>query len=118
MPNPRKKIPLIAAVLLAACCSVAYAAAQTQPQLQLLPPPPPMNPNEQDGDLEPQVTIIKKAEQTVEEYRIGGKLYMIRVTPTVGAPYYMVDDLGDGSFVRHDTLSPGVRPPRWVIHRF
>jgi hypothetical protein len=117
--STRQNLRLIVALFVSAWCAVAYAAPQTQPpQLQLLPPPPPMNANEQDSDLEPQITIVKEAEQTVEQYRIGGKLYMLKVTPTVGAPYYMVDDLGDGSFVRHDTLSPGVRPPRWVIHRF
>lgn len=70
------------------------------------------------SDDEPEVTIIKQTEQTVEEFRAGGRLYMIKITPKVGKPYYMVDDQGDGKFSRQESLDSGVRPPRWVIHRF
>jgi hypothetical protein len=67
---------------------------------------------------EPQITIIKQTEQTVEEYRSNGKLYMIKVTPKVGAPYYLVDDRGDGKFARQDSLDSGFRVPRWIIKSF
>lgn len=67
---------------------------------------------------EPEVTIIKQTEQTVEEYRVGGKLYMIKITPKIGAPYYLVDDQGDGKFARQESLDSGFRPPRWIIHHF
>ena len=66
----------------------------------------------------PEVTITKETEQTVEEYRIGGKLYMIKITPKHGVPYYLVDDLGDGKFVRQESLDSGLRVPRWIIHKF
>lgn len=67
----------------------------------------------------PQVTITtRKEETTIEEYRVGGKLYMIKVTPKHGKPYYLVDDLGDGRFARQDGLDSGVRVPRWVIKKF
>ncbi len=69
-------------------------------------------------DDEPEVTIIKKTDQTVEEYRVGGRLYMIKIIPKVGKPYYLVDDQGDGKFSRQESLDSGLRPPRWVIHRF
>jgi hypothetical protein len=64
------------------------------------------------------VTIIKQTEQTVEEYRANGKLYMIKITPKNGIPYYLVDDQGDGKFARQEGLDSGIRPPRWIIHRF
>jgi len=35
---------------------------------------------ELDPALEPQVTIMKRGSDTVEEYRVGGKLYMLKVT--------------------------------------
>ena len=84
-----------------------------------MPPPPALDPNAQDSDLEPQVTITKKDDQVIEEYRVAGKLYMIKVTPKIGKPYYMVDDRGDGEFSRQDgPVGSNLRPPRWVIHRF
>jgi hypothetical protein len=33
----------------------------------------------------------------VEEYRMNGVLYMVKVTPTVGPPYYLIDTTGDGN---------------------
>jgi hypothetical protein len=77
------------------------------------PPPPAPAPAQTD---EPQVTVIKRADQTIEEYRSGGRLYMIKVTPKVGRPYYLVDDRGDGKFARQESLDTGFRPPQWVFH--
>ena len=71
-----------------------------------------------DSIDEPQVTITKHSEQTVEEYRVGGRLYMIKITPKSGPPYYLVDDLGDGKFARQNSLDSGLRVPRWVLKRF
>ena len=67
---------------------------------------------------QPQVTITKKGEQTVEEYRVGGRLYMIKITPKHGHPYYLIDDRGDGRFARQESLDSGVRVPQWVIKKF
>ena len=93
-------------------------AAQTRPpNLQPVPePPPPPKGFELDNALEPQVTIIKRGTDTVEEYRVGGKLYMLKVTPAHGAPYYLIDEKGDGKMTRQDSFDSGVRPPMWVIH--
>lgn len=71
----------------------------------------------QPGD-EPQVTIAPPKDAVIEEYRVGNKLYMIKIIPKVGAPYYLIDDQGDGKFVRQESLDSGFRPPRWVLHRF
>ena len=108
---------LIIALLLAAALPVA--AQQGKPQLQPLPEPPPPPPGyELDPALEPQVTILKRGTDTVEEYRIGGKLYMIKVTPPGGKPYYLIDERGDGKFARQEAHDSGIRPPMWVIHQF
>ena len=88
-------------------------------KLQPLPPPPPPPPGmELDPTLEPQVTIRKSAKETVEEFRIRGRLYMIKVTPSHGVPYYLIDDSGKGDFSRRDTYDTGTRPPMWVIHQW
>ena len=91
------------------------AAANTPPDLQPIPEPPPMPAGATDQDTEPQITIIQRGEDKVEEYRISGKLYMIKVTPPHGTPYYLVDEKGDGVMARKDTLTSGTRPPMWVI---
>jgi hypothetical protein len=119
MQNHRENaMRLITTLFLGGLCSAAFAGQPQPPDLQPLPPPPPFDANAQDTDLEPQVTIIKQTEQTVEEFRAGGRLYMIKIIPKVGKPYYLVDDLGDGKFSRQEGLDSGVRPPRWIIHHF
>ena len=96
------------------------AAAQDRPVgLQPVPEPPPPPPGYQpDPALEPQVTIIRRGEDRVEEYRINGRLYMIKVTPPHGVPYYLVDDKGDGRMTRQEPMDSGLRVPMWVIGTF
>lgn len=106
-------------LILSGISLAAFAAKPVPDNLEPLPPPPALETAADAApDEEPQVTITKQAVQTVEEFRVGGKLYMIKVTPKVGPPYYLVDDRGDGKFVRQESLDSGFRPPRWVIHRF
>ena len=106
-------------LLLSGFSLAAFAEKPAPANLEPLPPPPVFNaaPDAAPDD-EPQVTITKQAEQTIEEFRANGRLYMIKVTPKNGVPYYLVDDRGDGKFARQESLDSGVRPPRWVIHRF
>lgn len=108
---------LLASLLTAAAW---VAAAQEQPKnLEPLPEPPPPPPGlEQDQGPQPEVRIIKRGEQTIEEYSVNGRVYMIKVTPKYGPPFYLVDRRGDGIFTRQDSLDSGVRPPMWVIERF
>ncbi|MGH6628466.1 MAG: DUF2782 domain-containing protein [Burkholderiales bacterium] len=108
----------IVGLLLAVTLPVA-AQQGKPPALQPLPEPPPPPPGyELDAALEPQVTILKRGTDTVEEYRIGGRLYMIKITPAGGRPYYLVDNHGAGNFVRYDNYDSGLRPPMWVILQF
>ena len=101
---------------------VTFAAhAQNQPPagLEPLPEPPPPPPGLSDEDVsEPEVTIQQQGEDTYEEYRVNGQLYMIRVIPRNGVPYYLIDTAGSGSFARQDGLGADIRPPMWVIKRF
>lgn len=71
-----------------------------------------------EDEQQPQVTITKKGDTTVEEYRVAGRLYMIKITPKHGRPYYLIDDRGDGRFARQEGLDSGVRVPMWVIKKF
>jgi hypothetical protein len=97
------------------------AVAQTRPaDLQPLPEPPPPPGMVDDAQLEPQVTIKRRGDDRVEEYRVNGKLYMIKITPPHGTPYYLIDPKGDGGFIRDDQ-GVGDRKlavPMWVIRSF
>ena len=109
---------LLATLLL--CVALPVAAQTRPPNLQPAPePPPPPKGFELDPALEPQVTIIQRGTDTVEEHRIGGRLYMIKVTPAGGGtPYYLVDQQGDGKFTRQNPHDTGLRPPMWLLHSF
>jgi len=111
---------LISVLLLSCLAGTAFAGDTSKsPEFKPLPPPPALDPSAQDSDLEPQVTITEKKDVTIEEYRAKGKLYMIKVTPKVGPPYYLIDERGDGEFSRQDgPTGPQLSPPRWIIHRF
>ncbi|MCS4236513.1 DUF2782 domain-containing protein [Stenotrophomonas rhizophila] len=50
---------------------------------------------------------------TIDEYRVGGQLRMVKVTPAQGAPYYMYDRNGDG---RMDSDKDGVSPVYWKLY--
>lgn len=97
---------------------LAALPAWAQQDLQPLPavPPPPPGMEAFDAALEPQVTIVKTEKESREEFRIKGKLYMIKVTPAVGPAYYLVDRQGDGNFVEADIAPNPVKPPMWIIH--
>jgi hypothetical protein len=63
-----------------------------------------------DEELQPEVTIVHRGKEIIEEYRVGGQLYMIKITPSNGVPYYLMDTDGDGSLEtrRNDLENPSV----------
>ncbi len=104
------------------------AATQPAPVEVPAPPPPPDDynpPSEPAPDVqlpssatpEPEVTITTKGTEIHEEYRVNGKLYMIKVIPAHGKPYYLIDREGSGEF-RHTDLQPNISIPMWVLKRF
>lgn len=104
----RQLLPLL---LLAAL--PAWAQQGNQPLPAVPPPPPGMEAF--DAALEPQVTIVRNETETREEYRLNGKLYMVRVTPVVGPEYYLVDQNGDGNFIQQDGPGNLVSPAMWKV---
>lgn len=102
---------LIVLTLLAALPAFAQ---EPPPRLEPIPEPPPPPPGMADT-AEPEVTITTRGEDKVEEYRINGRLYMIKVTPKVGAPYYLVDHKGDGVFSPAEASERGLSVPMWLI---
>ncbi len=97
-----------------------HAAEPDAEQFVDVPPPPPAPAGSYDEDvdetLEPEVTIIKKNDSTYEEYRLNGRLYMVKVIPAIGFPYYFVDRDGDGLMeTRMNDRATQIKVPQWVI---
>lgn len=68
---------------------------------------------------EPEVTIIQSDGKRIEEYRVNGQLYMIKVTPRKGPPYYLVDSDGDGLLeTRRNDLASDMLTPQWILFRW
>lgn len=112
---------ILAAALLAAFAFAAAAQSAPRPRppgttpLEDSPPPPPMTKEEPTPD----VTTRTEGDNQIQEYRVKGKLYMMRVTPRHGHPYILRDDQGTGTFTRQDNpLDSGVRVPQWVLMEF
>ncbi|MBI2800778.1 MAG: DUF2782 domain-containing protein [Gammaproteobacteria bacterium] len=94
----------------------AYAAGGNN--LQNVPEAAPASPPSiEDGQsLEPDVTIVQRKDATIEEYRMNGRLYMIKVVPIVGKPYYLMDRDGDGLMEsKISDLYKDPIVPQWVI---
>ncbi len=67
-------------------------------------------------DLEPVVQVKEFPNRTVQEYRINGNLYMIKIKPKFGPPYYLVDDSGTGELeFRRDDPARDMLIPKWTL---
>ncbi len=123
-----------------ACLALAPALALAQEDLAKPPPLPeesesykplmpeaepqpgeqedvPIPPKVQQEQLEPTVRIIEEEERTIEEYSSNGKVYMVKITPRKGVPYYYIDTDGDGKLEldpAQQALNP-VQPVYWKI---
>lgn len=53
----------------------------------------------------------------VEEYRQNGQLYMVKVTPERGPPYYLMDTDNNGRLNR-DERDPRISPVHWTIYEW
>jgi len=85
---------------------------------ELAPPPPP--PKITTGEtIEPEVNIIESDTQRIEEYSVNGKVYAVKITPSSGPAYYLIDTTGDGDLDsrRHD-VERNLKVPQWVLFSF
>ncbi|HKJ10478.1 MAG TPA: DUF2782 domain-containing protein [Gammaproteobacteria bacterium] len=101
--------------------------AQQLPSLQEPAPKPEPNaapPAKHTGNgekgkqsIEPEVTIIPgKGKEKIEQYSVNGRVYMIKVIPAKGYPYYLIDTTGNGVFdTRRGGPQPNISIPHWVI---
>lgn len=71
-----------------------------------------------DPELETQVTIIKRGEDTIEEHRINGELLMIKVIPRIGPPYYLKKNTIADNPTHAGDAGINVSPPMWQLLKF
>ena len=78
---------------------------------KILQPPPP--------EAEPAVSIRTdgRTGDVVEEYRMNGRVYMVKVRPEKGIPYTLQDTNGDGRLDAKDGDGP-VRPVYYTLYEW
>ena len=107
---------LFLSLVLLASTSLVFAENTNPGGLEPVPEPPELpDPLETGENIEPQVTIIRKDDAVIEEYRVNGSLYMVKVTPAVGPAYYMIDNDGDGRMDSRRSDLDDVIVPQWVL---
>ncbi|GAB3382342.1 DUF2782 domain-containing protein [Lysobacter fragariae] len=89
----RTAIPALLVLALAACATTSDPTA---------------------GLNDAQVTTRIVDGDRVDEYRVAGKLQVVKVTPNRGAPYYLQDRNHDGRIDRDETDGP-VSPVLWKL---
>ena len=62
---------------------------------------------------DPDVTIRQEGDKTIQEYRVNGFLYAIKVVPKGGKPYFLVRADGQQHWMRSD--KPDLLIPAWEI---
>ncbi len=79
--------------------------------------PLPIPPKVEGIDPEAEVNIRRRGNQTIEEYSVGGRVYMVKITPDNGIPYFYFDSDGDGrmeSRIGEDHMEP-IKPAQYKL---
>jgi len=109
---------LLCLLALGLCLNLPVAAQESgEEEFADAPLPPELpDPMESGQPIEPQVTIIQRDDALIEEYRLNGRMYMVKITPKIGKPYYLVDRDGDGNMEsRMSEIYDDFSVPQWVL---
>lgn len=106
---------LMASLMVFSCYALAKDLPADLQPLEEVPPPPAIG--SEKGEEQPEITVIQKGDDKVEEYRIGGQLYMMKITPKHGVPYYLHKEDQNGGWI-NDGPNPPLVIPKWTIFRF
>lgn len=107
----------LTSILAAGLLTATTATAQEAGDPGAAPPPPDLPPKVEGETLEPEVNIREEEGRIIEEYSQNGQVYMVKVTPDGGLPYYYLDTDGDGTLdLQGDSEGTGAtRPAYWKI---
>ncbi len=104
-------------VAMFAFSAIAQSPARPRPKdltvVEDIPSPPDVKAT--DASKEEKVTTRQSGSDTIEEYRLGGRLYKQRIQPASGPAYYLIDEKGEGKFTRVDGPDLKIAVPMWVI---
>lgn len=110
---------LSCACLLLSLASASVFAQEAAGAAKDVPIPKKAPPPAGSEEVAPTVTIRTAGNgDRVEEYREGGKVYMVRVVPVRGKPYYLYDDDRNGRLDRSDADKHTIAPVYWTIYEW
>lgn len=107
-----KLLPTTLLLMLCASAQALATAPKDVPIPAKLPPPA-------SDEAAPTVSIrATESGDVVEEYRQNGQVYMVKVTPARGKPYYLYDDDRNGRLDRSDAERNDVSPVYWTLYEW
>lgn len=120
IPDTRRHAIRRGACLLLLAVVPALALAAAAPTTTRDVPIPDKKPPPPGKDAAAPTVTIRSTDNgdLVEEYREGGKVFMVRVTPKHGKPYYLYDDDRNGRLDRTDADKASVSPVYWTIYEW
>jgi len=96
----------------------AAIAAEGLADSSVTPEVPDMPLPVEDGEpMDADITITRRGEKTIHEYRVNGKIYKIKIIPDIGPAYYFIDPDGDGEMeeVTESDLDSLIKVNQWTI---
>jgi Protein of unknown function (DUF2782) len=107
------------AALLAACASTREATAPDRSKLEVVDTLTlPIGKTFSDFERDSTIVTRRDGDTNVAEYRLKGQLYKMVVTPDKSPAYTLVDEKGDGKFVRAGAQTANIVVPMWVLLRW
>jgi Protein of unknown function (DUF2782) len=99
---------------------IANTSAQTEEPLKIQVPLPPnlLNTPHSTDDLEPTVTVRNEGDREIEEYRLRGRLFAMRVKVKQAPSYWLIDLDGSGRMVPGQGIGTSISMPQWVLKEF
>lgn len=94
----RLALPVLAALLLAACASVPDDPTAALKEADVA------TRTERNGDV-------------ISEYRVAGQLRIVKIVPKVGVTYYLIDDDNDGRLDRRRGDGP-ISPVNYTLFKW
>ncbi len=106
---------LLSILVLAMLLGAAHAQQEPDASAGFLQAPT-VEPSPVTGEsVEPEITITESGDNLIYEYRVRGVLYMVRVQPQFGPPYYLYDLNGDGLIDAQDRSPHNTALPQWIL---
>ncbi len=109
---PRALLPMLLAWGICHCTAAMAQPGDESPFLS--GPAVPLPPTTAER-VEPEVTIIETDKEVIYEYRVKGQVYMVKIEPISGPPYYLLDTDGDGTLDVQETRAPNLALPQWLL---